>query len=365
MDAAVLVNEIRGKAARISYTAKKQTAEAWVEGKDLILLHIATPTDLDALILNEDVVLLEPAPESAEVPAEEPAGESAEEPAAEAAEEPSEEQAENPENEQAEEPAEEAAEEPTEEPEENPVEDPADEAAEEPEPETEPAAETAEEAETEPAEEPADETGAEPAEEPADQETAEPAEEAAEEHAVETAEESAFGSLEEEEVREEITEEALHELSKSAADEEPSPVYVMEDDRLVAKQYGPIAEENLPAVRDQGTFNTCWAFAAVGAMEIDLIKDGKAPMDLSEFFLSYFAAHNYPYPKAGGEGDSVTYTNDDSYLMNGGHSSLAYHILASLIGTTKESDNPYPTEDEADQLPAAYTSRPRLPALMP
>ena len=39
MDAAVLVNEIRGKAARISYTAKKQTAEAWVEGKDLILLR--------------------------------------------------------------------------------------------------------------------------------------------------------------------------------------------------------------------------------------------------------------------------------------------------------------------------------------
>ena len=385
MDAAVLVNEIRGKAARISYTAKKQTAEAWVEGKDLILLHIATPTDLDALILNEDVVLLEPAPESAEVPAEEepaeepaeepieepteepaeepvtePAeeslGEPAEEPAAEAAEEPSEEQVENPESEQAEDSAEEAAEEPTEEPEENPVEEPADEAAEEPEPEAEPAAETAEEAETEPAEEPADETGAEPAEEPVTEKAEEPAEEATEEPAVETAEESAFGSLEEEEVREEITEEALQELSKSAADEEPSPVYVMEDDRLVAKQYGPIAEENLPAVRDQGTFNTCWAFAAVGDMEIDLIKDGKAPMDLSEFFLSYFAAHNYPYPKAGGEGDSVTYTNDDSYLMNGGHSSLAYHILASLIGTTKESDNPYPTEDEADQLPAAYTS---------
>ena len=121
MDAAVLVNEIRGKAARISYTAKKQTAEAWVEGKDLILLHIATPTDLDALILNEDVVLLEPAPESAEVPAEEePAEEPVEEPTEEPAEEPVTEPAEEPAGETAEEPAAEAAEEPSEEQADNP-----------------------------------------------------------------------------------------------------------------------------------------------------------------------------------------------------------------------------------------------------
>ena len=112
MDVAVLVNEIRGKAARISYTAKKQTAEAWVEGKDLILLHIATPTDLDALILNEDVVLLEPAPAPAEVPAEEPAEEPVEEPTEEPAEEPVTEPAEQPAGEPAEEPAAEAAEEP-------------------------------------------------------------------------------------------------------------------------------------------------------------------------------------------------------------------------------------------------------------
>ena len=85
MDAPVLVNEVRGKAAAISYTAKKETKNAWVEGKSLILLNIATPTDLPGLIENEDVVLMPPV--SPEIP-EEPDEQPTEEPAAEPTEEP-------------------------------------------------------------------------------------------------------------------------------------------------------------------------------------------------------------------------------------------------------------------------------------
>ena len=46
-DAMVLVNETRGNAAAVSYTAKQRTENAWVAGKDLILVHAATPTDLE------------------------------------------------------------------------------------------------------------------------------------------------------------------------------------------------------------------------------------------------------------------------------------------------------------------------------
>ena len=60
-DAVILVTETRGKAARISYTVNKQNKQtAWVKGKDLILLSVATPTDLDTLIPDEDVQLSAP-----------------------------------------------------------------------------------------------------------------------------------------------------------------------------------------------------------------------------------------------------------------------------------------------------------------
>ena len=60
-DAVILVTETRGKAARMSYTVNKQNKQtAWVKGKDLILLSVATPTDLDTLIPDEDVKLSAP-----------------------------------------------------------------------------------------------------------------------------------------------------------------------------------------------------------------------------------------------------------------------------------------------------------------
>ena len=361
MDALVRVNEVRGKAAAVSYTAKKETKSAWVEGKELILLNLATPTDLPGLIENEDVVLMPPAaPETTEEPEAQPTDEPAEEPGEEPTDAPAEESIE--------EPAEEPEEEPAEEADENPDDEPADEPSDEEQPENseegpaeglteelseEPDDENAEELTEEPAEEPAGELGEEPSEENAES-AGEPVPEDTEE-----LEEYATGSLEDEVPEEEtITEEELQTLSAEGAQQDTSSVYVMEEDQLVAALYQPVAADTLPEARNQNPFGTCWAFAAVGAMEIDLIKDNQAnsSIDLSEFFLAYFAAHNYPYPKAGGEGDSVTAVAKDNYLMIGGLSTLAYHILASLIGTTTEADNPYPAADEADKLPSSYTS---------
>ncbi len=387
MDAQVLVNEIRGKAAAISYTASKETKNAWVEGKNLILLNIATPTDLNGLIGNEDVVLMPPAaPETTEepdeLPAEEPTEQPTEMPADESAEEtigePTEEPDENPDEElteeaSEEEPAEEPAEEPTgesaEEPHENPVEE------ENENPEEELAEEPSEKEQAEVSEEPAEDLTEELSEESgtAEELTADISEEETEAPAgepvpgeTEELEEYATGSLEEAEAEDIIiTEAELQTLSEEGVQPETSSVYVMEEDRLVASLYQPIAADTLPEARNQNPFGTCWAFAAVGAMEIDLIKDNKAnsSIDLSEFFVAYFSAHNYPYPKEGGEGDSVSvtindkYKNTKNYLDMGGLSDMAYHILASLIGTTTEAANPYPANrSEAEKLPSDYTN---------
>ena len=87
-EAVIEVLEIRGKAARIRYTVKQKTGEAWVTGTELILLSVATPTDLDALIRGEDVILTAPpVPDEPVHPKEEePVGGSAvDEPSADAA----------------------------------------------------------------------------------------------------------------------------------------------------------------------------------------------------------------------------------------------------------------------------------------
>ena len=148
-------------------------------------------------------------------------------------------------------------------------------------------------------------------------------------------------------------------LAEAALPEEAPPapedlsgttaLFVAEDGSLTAASFA--SELPLPEIRNQNPFNTCWAFSAIGGMEIDLIRDGKATssLDLSEFFLAYFSSHNFPFPKGDGGGDSVTYTGDDSPLMNGGNTHLAYSILANLIGTTLEEDNPYPGKEEGDR----------------
>ncbi len=113
--------------------------------------------------------------------------------------------------------------------------------------------------------------------------------------------------------------------------------------------------DDLPAVRDQNPYNTCWAFAAIGAMEIYLVSKGyveASQIDLSEYYLTYYTYHVFPDAKPGGEGDLVEDTADtDGYLNVGGTNLLAIRVLENLIGTIAEETVPY---ESAPEIPAKY-----------
>lgn len=106
--------------------------------------------------------------------------------------------------------------------------------------------------------------------------------------------------------------------------------------------YNEYEEGWLPAIRNQGSEGACWAFAAIGAVEIDLIKQKKADktIDLSELHLSYFSTHDSDDPEDCRDGDKRSYASA-SYLSHGGNSVIATRTLANKIGAVREEYAPY------------------------
>jgi C1A family cysteine protease len=97
-----------------------------------------------------------------------------------------------------------------------------------------------------------------------------------------------------------------------------------------------------PSVRDQGDYNTCWAFSAIGLAEFDLITDNQAAdssLDLSEFQLAYFTYHNQADTFGGTAGDALQ--TSINYLMFGGNLEFASRALLQWQGVVEESLMPY------------------------
>jgi len=103
-----------------------------------------------------------------------------------------------------------------------------------------------------------------------------------------------------------------------------------------------VMESTLPALRNQNPYGTCWAFAAIGACEANLIRKGLADtnIDLSESHLAYFF-----YNKAVNVGDLRGNTVGDynrcdaftNYLDAGGNTYMTMWHLAGWAGVTSES----------------------------
>ncbi len=108
--------------------------------------------------------------------------------------------------------------------------------------------------------------------------------------------------------------------------------------------YNAYEEGNLlPDIRSQGTNGACWAFAAMGAVEACLIKNGDANtnIDLSELQLAYFTAHEYEDAKGLRVNDHISYTSNKSYLDNGGNDIMASQAFLNNVGPIEEKYMPY------------------------
>ncbi len=108
---------------------------------------------------------------------------------------------------------------------------------------------------------------------------------------------------------------------------------------------------NLPSLRNQNPYGSCWAHSSMSLGEINLIKKGKmsAP-DLSEVHLAYFSYHTVTDPLGGLAGDSNTLTAEN-YLDGGGNVGFAQVILSSWTGAADESLAPYPKTKDRSYLP--------------
>ena len=100
--------------------------------------------------------------------------------------------------------------------------------------------------------------------------------------------------------------------------------------------------EKYPGTRDQGLFETCWAFSAIGLAEFDMINDGMADktIDLSELQHVYFSYHNAEDVFGGTYGDSLGVSGGD-YRQAGGNLYYCSRTLLQWEGVTSEADVPY------------------------
>ncbi len=101
--------------------------------------------------------------------------------------------------------------------------------------------------------------------------------------------------------------------------------------------------ENLPTIRSQGNYGTCWAFSSVALAELDLLQSG-VETDLSELQLAYFTYNSATEkdPLGGTAGDrNWMDTTQGNFAQVGGNLIFASRALANWVGYVDESVAPY------------------------
>lgn len=103
--------------------------------------------------------------------------------------------------------------------------------------------------------------------------------------------------------------------------------------------YSMVEQQELPAVRNQGQWGTCWAHAVICSMESNMVKKELADIskvDYSERHLAYFA-----HRRDARLGDGEDSFSEDYGWYGGGNYYQARAALSNGYGAAAESDYPY------------------------
>lgn len=115
----------------------------------------------------------------------------------------------------------------------------------------------------------------------------------------------------------------------------------------------------MPAVRDQDPFGTCWTFSAMAAAESNLIHEKailtKDNADLSEWYLAYYGYNDESF-----ELPAFTYPSSLEYYNVGGDDWRSAAILTRGTGFLEGSSAAYPTSAAAAYTPDVQARKYKL-----
>ena len=134
---------------------------------------------------------------------------------------------------------------------------------------------------------------------------------------------------------------------------------VKNTNRLATNPVSYDLRPEMPAVRDQDPFGTCWTFSAMAAAESNLIHEKailtKDNADLSEWYLAY-----YGYNDESNELPAFTYPSSLEYYNVGGDDWRSAAILTRGTGFLEGSSAAYPTSAAAAYTPDVQARKYKL-----